>query len=238
MKSNTSNVVSLTKAPLFLIFLLCSMYSSGFELGFGIKSLGPYVEVGHKFSDSFNIRAGISGYEYSSSENADSSDVPSITTMYLDDSASLDMRQLSLLIDYHPWQGDFRFTGGITDNKIIFAVHNKGDGDFVINNVIFSDQVIDSTDYQLQLTNGISPYFGIGWSTGFDRDKGFSFSGDLGFYYAADFDVNFSAACSDNSTRLQCVMVRINAKKELYYLGQESEIQLLPMFGMGLAYKF
>ena len=76
MKSNTSNVVSLTKAPLFLIFLLCSMYSSGFELDFGVKSLGPYVEVGHKFSDSFNIRAGISGYDYSYSENADSSDVP------------------------------------------------------------------------------------------------------------------------------------------------------------------
>lgn len=147
------------------------------------------MEVGHKFSDSFNIRAGISGYEFSAGEDADSSDVPSITTMYLDDSASLDMRQLSLLIDYHPCQGDFRFTGGITDNKIIFAVHNKGDGDF-------------------------------------------------GFYYAADFDVNFFAACSDNSTRLQCVMVRINAKKELYYLGQESEIQLLPMFGMGLAYIF
>ena len=71
MKSNTSNVVSLTKAPLFLIFLLCSIYSSGFELGFGVKSLGPYVEVGHKFSDSFNIRAGISGYEYSAGEDAD-----------------------------------------------------------------------------------------------------------------------------------------------------------------------
>ena len=107
----------------------------------------------------------------------------------------------------------------------------------LLTTLFFSDQVIDSTD-QLQLTNGISPYFGIGWSKGFDRGKGFSFSGDLGFYYAADFDVNFSAACSENSTRLQCVMVRIKAKKELYYLGQDSEMQLLPMFGMGLAYKF
>ena len=135
------------------------MYSSGFELGFGVKSLGPYVEVGHKFSDSFNIRAGISGYDYSSSENADSSDVPSITTMYLNDSASLDMRQLSLLIDYHPWQGDFRFTGGITDNKIIFAVHNKGDGDFVINNVIF----FRSSDRFNRPTATYQWYFALLW---------------------------------------------------------------------------
>ena len=32
----------------------------------------------------------------------------------------MELEQFSLLIDYHPWQGDFRFTGGYTDNKIYF----------------------------------------------------------------------------------------------------------------------
>jgi len=61
----------------------------------------------------------------------------------------MELEQFSLLIDYHPWQGDFRFTGGYTDNKILFSVDNRGDGDFVINGVTFFDQVVDSTSYQI-----------------------------------------------------------------------------------------
>ena len=241
MKSNTSNEVSPKQAPHFLILLLlyfCSMSASTLELGYGFRSLGHTFEVGHKFSDSFNARLSLSKFDFTAKCDAGTSEIPTLQNLILDKSSSMELEQFSLLIDYHPWQGDFRFTGGYTDNKILFSVDNRGDGDFVINGVTFSDQVVDSTSYQLQLTNGASPYFGIGWSTGFDKESGFSISGDLGIYYAVDTAVKFDAECSEKASRLQCVMLKINTKKEQYYLEKESATRILPMFGMGLSYKF
>ena len=58
---------------------------------------------------------------------------------------------------------------------------NFGDGKFIINDRVYFDTVIESTELMLQLTDSFSPYFGFGWSTGFDRDKSFSISGDIGF---------------------------------------------------------
>jgi len=208
------------------------------ELGYGFRSLGHTFEVGHKFSDSFNARLSLSKFDFTAKGDAGTSEIPTLQNLILDKSSSMELEQFSLLIDYHPWQGDFRFTGGYTDNKILFSVDNRGDGDFVINGVTFSDQVVDSTSYQLQLTNGASPYFGIGWSTGFDKESGFSISGDLGIYYAVDTSVKFDAEYSEKASRLQCLMLKINTKKEQYYLEKESATRILPMFGMGLSYKF
>jgi len=50
--------------------------------------------------------------------------------------------------------------------------------------------------------------------------------------------VKFDAECSEKASRLQCVMLKINTKKEQYYLEKESATRILPLFGMGLSYKF
>lgn len=241
MRLLSSSLVIPKKIPLILIIIFICFFSQpalSFELGFGFRSLGLNVEVGHKFSDNFNARLSISNYDFQSSNNATQSEVSTFTELFFEDYVNIDFEQLSALIDYHPWQGNFRFTGGVTDNKMLFSFVNLGDDKFIINDLVFSDTVVDYTKYKLQLTNGVSPYLGIGWSTGFDKDKGFSFSGDLGFYYSVNFDARFTAKCSDRATRLECIWVKASAKRENINLKQDMKSLLLPMFGMGLAYKF
>jgi hypothetical protein len=210
------------------------MAAKSIEIGYGFRSQGPTFEIGYKFGDSLNVRLGSSEFTNWDSLVTNNLEIPSLNDIIFNQSGSIELKQLSALIDYYPWQGDFRFTGGITDNRIIFEAINYGDDEFIFNNRIFSDHAVDSTELVIQLTDGVSPYIGIGWSTGFDRHSGFSFSGDLGFYYAVDYAVNFSAQCSDNATRFECTKVKTSARKEMHKLKQELELLLLPMIGMGI----
>ena len=240
MKLIPLTVISLKKVPIFLfcILLLISFPVISFELGYGVGSMGIKYEFSHKLSESFNARLGFSEYEYVASDDIHSADVAASIDMLLNQDATVDIEQLSLLFDYHPWRGDFRFTGGITKNKLLLELVNYGDGDFIINNYVFSDRWVDSTKLTMQLTNGVSPYFGVGWSTGFDRKSGFSFSGDLGFYYAVDFALNFSAKCTENASRFQCAKVRSHALRQQRKFRDDSELLIMPMLGALVSYKF
>ena len=240
MKLIPLTVISLKKVPIFLfcILSLISFPVISLELGYGVGSMGIKYEAGHKLSESFNARLGFSEFEYVAGDDIHSADVATSIDMLLNQDATLDIEQLSLLFDYHPWRGDFRFTGGISKNKLLLELVNYGDGEFIINNYVFSDHWIDSTELTMQITNGVSPYFGIGWSTGFDRESGFSFSGDLGFYYAVDFALNFSAKCTENASRFQCAKVRSNALKQQRTLRDDSELLIMPMLSALVSYKF
>ncbi|MDG1694061.1 MAG: hypothetical protein P8I13_04275 [Porticoccaceae bacterium] len=235
------NSVSLKKVSLYLflfLFSLSPMQAMGFELGIGVRSVGFTLEAGHKFSDNFNARLGLSQFESRDNGNANVAEIPSLNDIIFSQSANIELSHSSILIDYHPWQGDFRFTIGITDNKIILDVVNFGDDKFVINDRVYSDKVLESTDLRLQLTDGISPYFGFGWATGFDKEKGFSFNGDIGFYYAVNFDIEFSANCIKYVSQLKCANAKRNAKKEELNLKSDNELFYLPMIGIGFSYKF
>ena len=240
MKLIPLTVISLKKVPIFLfcILSLISFPVISLELGYGVGSMGIKYEAGHKLSESFNARLGFSEFEYVARDDIYSADVVTSIDMLLNQDTTLDIEQLSLLFDYHPWRGDFRFTGGISKNKLLLELVNYGDGEFIINNYVFSDHWVDSTELTMQITNGVSPYFGVGWSTGFDRESGFSFSGDLGFYYAVDFALKFSAKCTENASRFQCAKVRSHALKQQRTLRDDSELLIMPMLGALVSYKF
>ena len=240
MKLIPLTVISQKKVPIFLFCAipLISFPAISVELGYGVGSMGIKYEAGHKLSESFNARLGFSEYGYVASDDIHSADVASSMDMLLYKDATVDIEQLSVLFDYHPWRGVFRFTGGVTKNKLLLELVNYGDGEFIINDYVFSDHWVDSTELTMQVTNGLSPYFGIGWSTGFDRKSGFSFSGDLGFYYAVDFTLNFSAKCTENVSRFQCAKVRSNALKQQRKLRDDSELLIMPMLAALVSYKF
>mgnify|MGYP006431630211 CR=1 FL=1 len=212
--------------------------ANAFELGYGLGSMGLKYEAAHKLSESLNLRLGSGEFEYIASKGGITADVISISEMLLGQDATVVIKQLSLLVDYHPWRGDFRFTGGIIKNKLILELVNYGDGEFIINNSRFSDQIFDSTELTMQLSNGVSPYFGVGWSTGFEQNSGLSLSGDLGFYYAVDFALNFSAACKAQVAAIDCSRLRAETSRQQRKLREDLKLLILPTFGVALSYKF
>lgn len=243
MKSSPCKICS-KKFPLFIFTLCISLSGSvvGVELGVGFRSMGFMFEAGHKFSESFNARLAYGGMYFVGTGEMDQPEIPTANDIFFDAQGSGEFKQLSLLIDYHPGRGNFRFTGGVANNRIILEAVNFGNDEvnkyFTIDDKDYSGAIVESTELVMQLTNGVSPYFGFGWATGFDKEKGFSFNGDIGFFYATDFAINFSAECADKATLLQCTKLKTSAMREQVHLNKDLELLLLPMVGLGLSYKF
>ena len=84
---------------------------TSFELGYGFRTLGTMFEVGHKFGDSINVRIGLSDFNNWDHINTNTAEIPTLNDIVFNQSGSIEFKQLSALIDYHPWQGDFSLYG-------------------------------------------------------------------------------------------------------------------------------
>jgi hypothetical protein len=227
---------------LIISFFVSSFYLptlKAYEIGIGARSMGQVVELGKKLGDSFNVRIAVASdydsgdIEYSSSEELE------VESVLSGDIGLWNVSHSSLLFDYHPWQGNFRLTLGLTDNFISWAVKNTNVDSFTFNGKTFKNDIVESTELEVAFTNGVSPYMGLGWATGFDKVKGFSFNGDIGVSGASDFVILFDANCV--GTRINsddCREVKENVKEELKTLKTEEKINLLPVLGLGVSYKF
>lgn len=225
---------------LVLSFLLTFFYLPSLmalELGVGARSLGQVIEVGKKLGDSLNLRIAIgSDYESGNIEYS-SADEVEVESVLSGDIGQWSASHSSLLIDYHPWQGNFRLTLGLTDNALKWSAKNNGAVSIGGNPI--AQGVVDSVEIEVQFTDGISPYIGLGWASGFDKAKGFSFNGDIGVFATSDFVVLFDANCIDGQLiSAGCEAAKEDAKNELKELQADEIISLLPLVGLGVSYKF
>jgi hypothetical protein len=225
---------------LIISFLVSFFYFPSlmaFELGVCARSMGQVVEVGKKLGNSFNVRIAIgSDYESGDVEYSSSNEIE-VESVLSGDVGQWRASHSSLLIDYHPWQENFRLTLGLTDNSLTWSAKNNGAISIGGNSI--SQDVVDSVEAKVQFTEGVSPYIGLGWASGFDKVKGFSFNGDIGLLVASDFVVLFDANCIDGqASSAGCEAAKQDAKDELKELQTDEKISLLPLVGLGVSYKF
>jgi hypothetical protein len=218
-------------------FYFPSLMALELELGVGARSMGQVVEVGKKLGNSFNVRIAI-GNDYESGDiEYSSSDEIEVESVLSGDVGQWSASHSSLLIDYHPWQGNFRLTLGLTDNSLTWSAKNNGAISIGGNSI--SQDVVDSVEAEVQFTDGMSPYIGLGWASGFDKIKGFSFNGDIGVFATSDFVVLFDANCIDGQAiSAGCQKAKEDAKDEIKELEADEKISLLPLVGLGVSYKF
>ena len=228
------------KCIILSLFVTCFYLPNlmALEMGVGVKTMGQVVEVGQKLGNSFNVRMAIaSDYESGEVEHS-SSDKIKVDSVLSGDIGQWNVSHSSLLIDYHPWKGNFRLTLGLTDSSLTWSVVNSDVESFTINGNPTPQNVVDSTELEIQFTDGMSPYFGIGWASGFDKEKGFSFNGDFGVMATSDFVVLFDANCvAGQIFSKECEDVKGDVKQELEDF-QSEELSLLPLLGLGISYKF
>jgi len=231
------------KVKFFVLSVIVSFFhhsnTLAYELGVGARSMGQVVEVSKKVGDSFNVRIAI-GSDYDSGDiEYSSSDEIEVESVLSGDIGQWNASHSSALIDYHPWQGNFRLTLGLTENSLSWMVKNTDVDSFTFNDKTYGNDIVESTELEVQFTDGMSPYLGFGWATGFDKVSGFSFNGDIGVFAASDFVVLFDANCiKGQATTEGCETVKQDAKDELAELQEGEKISLLPLIGLGVSYKF
>ncbi len=164
--------------------------SIGTQVGiFGIGANAKY-----KIDDQFGVRAGFDMFSIKDYE---------VTEDEVKYNFDVDLQDIMLIADWHPWNGSFRTSGGVIVNN------SSMDGDIVPNiqgNTI--DFTFNGTDYSYQTDelgsistlaefDPVAPYVGIGWDTSFDKDSGFGFTFDFGLAFQGSIKTSYKLNYGD-----------------------------------------
>lgn len=148
----------------------------GIELHGGTLGAGAGLDIG--LSDNVGARVGFN--RFSTDEDWTEGD--------LDYDADLELDSVHALLDWHPFGGVFRVTGGLlaNDNRLEGGA-NVETGDQVGNATAANDGRIGA---EISFDDS-APYLGIGWSSR-PANRGFSFSLDIGVMGQGSPDVELT----------------------------------------------
>ncbi len=199
----------------FVILMLglfpLSLHAADFHGATPIAADGLGAEFTTAFSRTINGRLGINALDVGLTQ-LDEQDA----TYNLD----FGLNSWSALLDWHPFKGGFRFSGGLLHNE----PSDRGQVDpytGLANVNALSDNELGSLNSIVEF-EGTSPYLGIGWGNALTKNGRLGLLVDLGVVFQDDADVNLpSSLGQDASLR--------NALDDYGYL---------PVFSLGLSYQF
>jgi hypothetical protein len=193
----------------------------------GTTGIGFHASLPVKPQLNARVGFGYLGYSYSGNTNG------------VDYDMSLRAKTYDALLDWYPNEDSaFRVTAGLAYNGNKIDVHAKPNalGSYTVNGNTYSavdvGQVTGKVDF-----GKVSPYLGIGWSTG-RKEKGWSVSSDIGvlFQGSPNTELNVSGCKAPEPV---CSQFRADVARERSALNDEvSRFKLYPVLRIGLNYKF
>lgn len=200
-------------------------------------TLGLGVSAGLDVSETFAARALINalGLDYEETESGN------------EFTGDLNLQSFGLVADWHPGAGRFRLTGGLfVNNNEVSAVATGNDLDIGGNS--YDGQLSVLLDFER-----IAPYFGVGWTSGWIGEPGFSFSVDAGLLYqrspllSGSGNVGtclFSVSSSGNANVRGCsasLAASLNADLESEHASLLDDLEgftWYPVLSIGVSYRF
>ena len=146
-------------------------------------TLGLGIEATTSFTDTLNARLGYQAFTY----NTDI-DIESTTSGTVKMDTDIDLSNVSLLLDWHAFDGTFRFSGGIMSNNSKAKASAPVDS-YEIGGITYPGIGLDT---EVEFKNKPAPYLGIGWGNAVGKDKRWVFSADLGVLFQGSPDVSLT----------------------------------------------
>ncbi len=213
---------TIVAVAIFLFLFSTTGYAQSTSLGVKASTLGLGLELERSFSDSISGRIGVNYFTYGYSGTEDN----------IEYDFDLKLRSVSALLDWHPFKGSFRFSGGAIYNGNKLDAKAKPSSEFDIGDGTYYN--IDTLKGKINF-NDIAPYLGFGWNTSSGKDKGFGFLFELGAIYQGSPRVELSATGADTS--LPDFQANL-AKEEDNLQSDMDEFKIYPVIALGLIYRF
>jgi hypothetical protein len=199
------------------------------DVGIGLKvgTLGPGAELTVGLNEVLNTRIGLNKFWYTYETTAENDNVAA------DDlSAKLDLHTLPLLLDWHPFKGGFRLSGGLilNSNKITLSTQ-PGD-------------IIDFDDREFQVTSvdgvaefeSVAPYLGIGVGNAVSAEGNWHIVFDLGVMFQGEPQIELSAVAANPAEQ---AALNAAVEKERGDLQDDaSPFKYYPVLATGISRKF
>ncbi len=148
-------------------------------MGVGVNggTLGIGAEIDAGLTDYLGVRAGASYLSFSFNS----------TISYVDYDMEPEFTNGSLLLDWYPFGGAFRITGGIYMGDNTISLAGKARTDLVPSEFAGLTPLADTISIQGNVEyNSVSPYAGIGWNSKTDQASGWGVAFDLGILFMGE----------------------------------------------------
>lgn len=216
-----------TTARITLVaFLLAPAFAAaeGLNLSARGSTLGLGLEVGYAFNEHFNIRLASNNYSYDYETTEDE----------IQYNFDLELKSTALLLDYHPFAGSFRLTGGILDNKNKLDGTAVPTGSYDIGGTTYTGSDVGTLYSNVVLGDKNPLYFGLGWSKALG-DSGFGLGFDLGLVMQGSPDVSLSA----DGPIASDPQFQADMRAEEEQLQQDmDQFETYPVIAIGITYQF
>ncbi|MGL5793097.1 MAG: hypothetical protein ACRC06_01590 [Waterburya sp.] len=218
---------------------------SGWAIVPEVSTLGLGGHVVKKFSSQFNGRVGVNAFGLGLDDLVDTD---------IDYEADLNLFNVSTLLDLHPFASSgFRITGGLifSDNNVEGTADISEEVAEEVGEVEVDGQTIDLRDFDangiatanadVDITDSVSPYLGIGGGNAVADGKGLGFWWNLGVVFGGTPDIEVTANISDQVP--QEFQEEAEAAAEQVINDEEEDIEdelinVYPVLSLGLSYQF
>ncbi len=207
------------------VMLLCvnMAFAQGVSIGIKGGSLGFGLEGQVGFSKHFGSRLGVNYFPYKYSGEGDD----------IEYDYELKLMNISALLDFHPFGGGFRISGGIlfnsneiTADAIPSVSYEIGDETYTVTDV---GNLTGKIDFEK-----IAPYFSLGWGTSYKKESGLGFLIEIGAAMQGSPNVEFTAdgVIADDPTFMDEL-----AKEQENLSDDLKSYKIFPVVVIGLNYK-
>lgn len=134
----------------------------------------------------------------------------------------VDWNSLQLVGDWYPAGDGFRVTGGVVFNNNKITVTGQGK--------IGNDTNLSTVNAEMKMSDGVTPYLGIGYGMKPKADKGLGFNMDFGVMFQ-----NPKATLNVTSTTASATDI---ANERRDFQDAADKLKYMPVLSFGLSYSF
>ena len=190
-------------------------------------TLGAGLDVSKGISERLALRLQANALNYN--HDTTKSDV--------DYKAELEFRSAGVLLDWHPFSGVFRVSGGAywNGNKATVTGRPTG-GTYEINGQTYNSTDIGSLNGKIDFPS-VAPYLGVGFGSAPKAGPGMTFSFDLGVLYQREPNVGLTVVCGPtvpNYSQLQSDV----AAEQVSLQNDLKDFKFYPALSFGIGYRF
>lgn len=212
---------------------LCSPLLAHADIGVYAKggTLGLGGGVGIDISDNLTARVGYTSY------NLDKD----ISTSDVDYKGKVKLGGAEALLDWYPFTGTFRVTGGLVFSRNKIDVDAKLNQTVDINGTTYQASDVGSLNGSVKFKSTV-PYLGIGWGNVAGKNGNFHFIADIGVEFQGSPDVKLHGSCTpafQASNPTECAQLSSDVAQEEKDLNNKvSDYKWWPVLNLGVAYRF
>ena len=210
-------------AKIFIVAVISATAFSAHAAGVGARAgtTGVGGDIGFNLAPTLDARVGYSYFRYKTHYNSD-----------INYDAKFQLSNLNGLLDWSPFPGAFRFSGGLIANQNKVDLHSTG-GSFTVNGHPYASGDVNGT---VKSGRSVAPYLGIGY--GNVARAGVNFYFDLGIMFMGSPKASLSASCGTlNAT--QCAQLRSDLDEERAKIENDlKKYRYFPVANIGLTIGF